>query len=54
MSRILPLDAIGSYLVSQFGYERNEEFDRSEKQDRDDKSDKNEKSERIPASTNRS
>jgi two-component system chemotaxis response regulator CheB len=54
VGRILPLDAIGSYLVSQFGYERNEEFDRSEKQDRDDKSDKNEKSERIPASTNRS
>jgi len=53
VGRILPLDAIGSYLVSQFGYERNEEFDRSEKQDRDDKSDKNEKSERIPASTNR-
>ena len=61
-ARILPLDAIGNFLVAQYGTERSssgsdkaEKFERTEKQlDRDDKSDKNEKIERIPASTNRS
>jgi two-component system, chemotaxis family, protein-glutamate methylesterase/glutaminase len=63
-NRVIPLDAIGSHLVTHFGGDRaseralrQEKFDRPEKPDRnerDDKADKTEKSERIPASTNRS
>src|SRR5437879_11525896 len=59
-NRIVPLDAIGQHLVTNYGgdraadRQRHEKFDRPEKHERDDKSDKNEKSERVPASTNRS
>ena len=66
-NHVIPLDAIGPYLVTHFGGERaydrfarQEKLDRSdksensEKYDRDDKSEKNEKSERTPASSNRS
>jgi two-component system chemotaxis response regulator CheB len=60
VNRIVPLEAMGNVLITQFGGERatqnvsrQEKFDRSDK-NRDDKSDKNEKVERMPASTNRS
>jgi hypothetical protein len=57
-NRIVPLDAIGSHLVANFGVERasernarQEKLERGEKNDRNEKAEKNE---RIPASTNRS
>jgi len=63
VGRILPLEALGQHLVTQFGGDRaaerldraeKEKSDRPDKTEKHDKSDKNEVSERITAPSNRS
>jgi two-component system chemotaxis response regulator CheB len=49
-NKIIPLDGLASYLVSQYGGERNP----AEKFDKNEKNDKNEKQERTPVSSQRS
>jgi two-component system, chemotaxis family, protein-glutamate methylesterase/glutaminase len=51
-NKIVPLDSIGAFLVSQYGADRGAE--RSERNDRQEKTDKNEKNERTPVSSQRS
>jgi two-component system, chemotaxis family, protein-glutamate methylesterase/glutaminase len=55
-NKILPLDGLGAFLISNYGGgERisSERFDRVEKSDRQEKIDKNEKNERTPVSSQR-
>jgi two-component system chemotaxis response regulator CheB len=49
-NKIIPLDGMGSYLVSQYGVERTP----AEKFEKNEKNDKNEKNERTPVSSHRS
>ncbi len=49
-NKIIPLDGLAAYLVSQYGGERNP----AEKFDKNEKNDKNEKQERTPVSSQRS
>jgi hypothetical protein len=52
-NKIIPLDGVAAYLVSNYGAERNpaDKFDKNEKNDKNDKSEKNE---RTPVSSQRS
>ncbi len=49
-NKIIPLDGLGTYLVNQYGAEKNP----AEKFEKNDKNEKNEKNERIPVSSQRS
>jgi hypothetical protein len=48
-NKIVPLDGLGAYLVSNYGVERG-----SEKVEKNEKCDKNDKNERTPVSSSRS
>jgi two-component system chemotaxis response regulator CheB len=52
-NKIIPLEGMSSYLVSNYGAERNA-GDKSEKNEKHDKIDKNDKNERTPVSSSRS
>jgi two-component system chemotaxis response regulator CheB len=53
-NKIVPLDSLGAYLVSQYGGDRGlERSDRTERNDRQEKVEKNEKNERTPVSSQR-
>jgi len=51
-NKIVPLDGLGVYLVSNYGVERGSE--KAEKNEKFDKNDKNDKNERTPVSSSRS
>jgi two-component system chemotaxis response regulator CheB len=51
-NKVVPLDALGTFLMSHYGGDR-VAFDKSEKPDKIDKQDKNEKNERTPVSSQR-
>jgi two-component system, chemotaxis family, protein-glutamate methylesterase/glutaminase len=53
--KIVPLDALGSFLVQHYGGDRShaERFDKSDKHEKTDKHDKNDKSEKTPVSSHR-
>jgi hypothetical protein len=62
-NKIVPLESIGAYLVSQYGggdrapsekSEKPDRSDRPEKVEKNDKNDKNDKNERTPVSSQRS
>jgi len=58
-NKIIPLDGLGAYLVSNYGAERGatektEKLEKHDKHDKNEKSDKHEKIERTPASSQRS
>jgi CheB methylesterase len=55
--KIVPLDGLGSFLVSQYGSERASEKappDRSDRQEKNSNSEKNDKTERTHVSSHRS
>jgi two-component system chemotaxis response regulator CheB len=54
-NKIVPLDSMGAYLVSQYSGDRGapEKSERTERNDRQEKTDRNEKSERTPVSSQR-
>jgi two-component system chemotaxis response regulator CheB len=55
-NKIIPLDGLGSFLVNQYGVERNsaEKIEKNEKHEKHEKNEKNEKIERTPVSSQRS
>ena len=54
-NKIVPLDSMGAYLVSQYSGDRGapEKSERTERNDRQEKTDRNEKNERTPVSSQR-
>ena len=54
-NKIVPLESMGAFLVSQYGGDRvaSEKSERTERNDRQEKTDKNEKNERTPVSSQR-
>jgi two-component system, chemotaxis family, protein-glutamate methylesterase/glutaminase len=54
-NKIVPLDSMGAFLLSQYGGERaaSDKSDRTEKSDRPEKIEKNDKNERTPVSSHR-
>jgi two-component system, chemotaxis family, protein-glutamate methylesterase/glutaminase len=55
-NKIVPLDSMGAFLLSQYGGDRatSEKSERTERNDRQEKTDRNEKNERTPVSSQRS
>jgi two-component system chemotaxis response regulator CheB len=55
-NKIIPLDGLGSFLVNQYGVERNsaEKIEKNEKHEKHEKNEKHEKIERTPVSSQRS
>jgi two-component system chemotaxis response regulator CheB len=58
-NKIIPLDGMGSFLVNQYGVDRNpaekvEKNEKNEKHEKNEKNEKNERNERTPVSSQRS